>query len=127
MMSEETSRVFRPGGISYLHIPARDPRAAAAFYQAVFAWKLGGDPNRPSFEDGSGHVIGRWVDDRTPSEQAGMLPYVYVDRVDDTVAKATARGGIIVKPVYVEGDLLVSVIRDPAGNSIGVWQRREDP
>jgi uncharacterized protein len=126
MMSEEGSRVFRAGGISYLHIPARDPRTAAAFYQAVFGWSVSGDPARPSFEDGTGHVIGRWVADRIPSEHTGMLPYVYVDRVDDTVAKATAHGGVLLKPVYVEGDVLVAVIRDPAGNSIGVWQRRDE-
>jgi len=32
-------------------------------------------------------------------------------------------GGVIVTPLYPEGDLCVATFRDPAGNQIGVWQR----
>jgi hypothetical protein len=30
----------------------------------------------------------------------------------------------LVDPPYPEGDLRVATFRDPAGNVIGVWQRR---
>ena len=52
------SGVFRPAGISYLRIPAAEPKRAAAFYGAVFGWKVNVDREDPSFEDGTGHVIG---------------------------------------------------------------------
>ena len=38
--------VFRIGGVSYLQIPADDPGRSAAFYEAVFGWRMGGDPDK---------------------------------------------------------------------------------
>ena len=56
--AENEPRVFRVGGICYLRIPAADPRRSSAFYEAVFGWSVRSDRTEPSFEDGSGHVIG---------------------------------------------------------------------
>jgi predicted enzyme related to lactoylglutathione lyase len=117
------SRVFRRGGISYVHIPADDARASAAFYRAVFGWNVRGDPDAPSFDDGTGHVIGSWVTGRPAAHHSGVVLYVYVDVLDDTLARATAQGAGIIKPPYPEGDVSVAVISDPAGNEIGIWQR----
>src|SRR5207248_2575529 len=61
--ADDEPRVFRDGGISYLHIPAGDPRRTAAFYRAVFGWSVRGHADHPSFEDGTGHVIGHFVSD----------------------------------------------------------------
>ena len=52
------SGVSRPAGISYLRIPADEPKKVAAFYETVFGWKVDADREDPSFEDGTGHVIG---------------------------------------------------------------------
>jgi len=46
--------VARPGGISYLGLPARDIRASAEFYRDVLGGQLRGDPGSPSFADGTG-------------------------------------------------------------------------
>ena len=73
--------VARPGGVSYLAIPARDVARSAAFYQAVFGWELRGDPDAPSFSDGTGHVIGHWRTDLEPAGEAGVRPYVYVQEL----------------------------------------------
>jgi predicted enzyme related to lactoylglutathione lyase len=116
-------RVFRNGGISYLRIPARDVRQSAAFYQAVFRWKVRDDPVSPAFEDGTGHVIGHWVTDLPVAGEAGVLPYIYVNRVDDTLWQVNEHGGEVVRTPYPEGDLWVATFRDPAGNVLGVWQR----
>jgi predicted enzyme related to lactoylglutathione lyase len=117
------SRVFRAGGISYLRIPARDVRQSAAFYRAVFGWKVRDDPDSPAFEDGTGHVIGHWVTDIPVAGEAGVLPYIYVNRVDDTLWQVNEHGGEVVRTPYPEGDLWVATFRDPAGNVLGVWQR----
>jgi uncharacterized protein len=121
--AEDEPSVFRVGGVSYLLIPAKDPRATAAFYQAVFGWKLRGDADRPSFEDGTGHVIGHFVTDVDVAGEAGVRPYIYVDGPDEMLEKITAGGGEIVTQPYPEGDLWVATFRDPAGNVVGVWQQ----
>jgi predicted enzyme related to lactoylglutathione lyase len=115
--------VFRAGGVSYLRIPAADPRASAAFYAAVFGWTVEAERAEPSFEDGSGHVIGHFIADLPVAGEAGVLPYVYVDDVEATLERATTEGGEIATAPYPEGDLRVATFRDPAGNVIGVWQR----
>jgi predicted enzyme related to lactoylglutathione lyase len=113
--------VARPGGVSYLRIPARDVAQSAEFYRDVFGWRLRGDPQEPSFSDGTGHVIGHWRTDLPVAGEAGVLPYIYVTGLDDTLHKATGHGAEVATPPYPEGNLRVATIRDPAGNVIGVW------
>jgi predicted enzyme related to lactoylglutathione lyase len=122
-MPDDDPKVFRVGGISYLRIPAEDPGRTAAFYEAVFGWNVRGDAAEPSFEDGTGHVIGHFVADLPVAGEAGVRPYIYVERVDETLEKVAAGGGEIVTAPYPEGDLWVATFRDPAGNVVGVWQR----
>jgi uncharacterized protein len=117
------SSVFRAGGISYLRIPAEDPQRAAAFYEAVFGWRVRTDRDDPSFEDGTGHVIGHFVADQPVAGEAGLRPYVFVEGLDETLASVVANGGEVVTQPYPEGDLRVATFRDPTGNVVGVWER----
>jgi uncharacterized protein len=114
--------VARPGGVSYLRIPARDAAQSAEFYRAVFGWRLRGRPDAPRFSDGTGHVIGHWRTDLPVAGEAGVLPYVYVTSLDDTLRAAADHGAELVTPPYPEGTLSIATIRDPAGNVVGVWQ-----
>ncbi|HMF12413.1 MAG TPA: VOC family protein [Gemmataceae bacterium] len=113
----------RHGHVSYLEIPAVDAEQSAAFYEAVFGWTIHRrDSGRRSFDDGSGAMIGAWVTGRPATRQPGLVPYIYVNNVDEIVARTLARGGEIEKPPYPEGDLWVATFRDPAGNVMGIWQ-----
>jgi uncharacterized protein len=114
--------VFRPGGISYLRIPAPDPQAAADFYETVFGWSVRRDRDEPAFEDGTGHVIGHFSADHAVAGESGVRPYVFVANLDETVEKAVANGAVVTTDPYPEGDLRVAVIRDPSGNLVGVWE-----
>lgn len=120
--SESDPPVFRNNGLSYVRIPARDVKRSAEFYHAVFSWKVRDDPDHPSFEDGSGHVIGHWMTDLRVVGEAGIIPYIYVSKVKDTVEKIRANGCEVVEAPYPEGDLWVATFLDPAGNVIGIWQ-----
>jgi uncharacterized protein len=120
---EVESRVFRRAGISYLRIPANDPQQSGDFYESVFGWTVDTNRPEPSFEDGTGHVIGHFMADPAVAGEAGVRPYIYVERVDDTLEKVAAHGGTTVVAPYPEGDLWVATFRDPAGNVLGVWQR----
>ncbi len=114
--------VARPGGISYLGLPARDAAESAAFYRAVFGWEVRGTPDRLSFSDGTGHVIGHWRTDLPAAGEAGIRPYIYVTRLDEVLAKAVEQGAEVVSAPYPEGSLTIATVRDPAGNVIGIWQ-----
>ena len=121
--AEEKPSVFRVGGVTYLRIPAEDRRRSAAFYEAVFGWSLRGEPDDPSFEDGTGHLIGHFNVDLPVAGEAGVRPYIYVESVDETLEKIAAQGGEMVDAPYPEGDLWVATFRDPPGNVLGVWQQ----
>jgi len=116
------SLVGRLAGISYLHIPARHPAASSAFYREVFGWPLHGSPDAPSFSDGTGHVIGRWVTDQAVTGNDGLRAYIYVADVEQTLTAVVASGGQIVSPPHPEGTLRVALFADPAGNVLGIWQ-----
>lgn len=114
----------RQGGLSYLEIPAIDPRRSATFYEKVCGWKIdqrATDDFR--FAEPSGQLIGRFVGGRAISRKPGLLPYIYIKDIQKAVKWVTRFGGKIVKPPYGEGNLLVAIIRDPAGNLIGLWEQ----
>ena len=117
------NRLARHGHVSYLEIPAAEIEQSAAFYEAVFDWQIQRrDDGNASFDDRSGDLIGRWVACRAASREPGILPFIYVDRIDDIVARIATQGGQIVTAPYAEGDLWVATFRDPAGNVMGIWQ-----
>jgi predicted enzyme related to lactoylglutathione lyase len=112
----------RAGGLSYLEIPATDPGRSAGFYQNVLGWKVHGEEGDVfKFSDPGGYLIGRWITDRA-SARPGMLAYFYVDRIAEAVKRVGAHGGQIVKEPYREGTLWICVVRDPAGNMLGLWE-----
>jgi predicted enzyme related to lactoylglutathione lyase len=117
------ARLARHGGLSYLEIPAVDAERSAVFYGQVLGWSLqrrgAGDIR---FQDGTEHLIGRWVTGRAPSREPGLLAYFYVDRIDNAVDRVVAHGGEVIQAPYPEGDLWVATVRDPVGNVIGIWQ-----
>jgi len=113
----------RPGGLSYLEIPAVDAHQSAAFYQSVMGWILRDETaGEAKFSDPTGHLIGRWVTGRKISRRPGLLPFIYVDCIDEVVKRVVPNGGEIVRAPHPEGNLWISILRDPAGNVIGVWQ-----
>jgi predicted enzyme related to lactoylglutathione lyase len=115
--------IARPGGITYIQLPAQDAETSADFYERVFGWTIRQrGTSHVSFNDASGYVIGAFVTDREASPKNGILPYIYVAHIDDTVAAITKHGGEIVREPYPEADLWVATFRDVAGNVLGIWQ-----
>ena len=120
-------RLARHGHVSYLEIPAVDIEQSADFYESVLGWQIHqGQSGHISFDDRSGDLIGRWVTGRQISREPGLLPYIYVDDINDVVKRIQNHSGEIVREPYVEGDLWVATFRDPAGNLMGIWEKRTD-
>jgi predicted enzyme related to lactoylglutathione lyase len=66
-------------------------------YAAVFDWKVDADREDPSFQDGTGDVIGHLTADLPVAGEAGLVPYVFLERVDETLGKVVAEGGEVVR------------------------------
>jgi uncharacterized protein len=111
------------GKICYVEIPATDVEASAAFYEAVFGWRLRkrGD-GATAFDDTTGEVSGTWVPGRPPASDPGLLLYVMVDDALATVEAIAANGGEIVQPIGGDAPEITARFRDPGGNVIGIYQ-----
>jgi predicted enzyme related to lactoylglutathione lyase len=111
------------GKICYVEIPTEDVQRSAEFYNGVFGWQLRtrGDGVK-AFDDATGQVSGAFVTGRPPSPGPGLLLYVMVDSVADTVDSVVAHGGEIVQPLGVDAPELTARFRDPGGNVIGLYQ-----
>ncbi len=111
------------GKICYVEIPATDVEASAAFYEAVFGWRLRkrGD-GATAFDDTIGEVSGTWVTGRPPASDPGLLLYVMVDDAEAAVEAIVAHGGELVQPIGGDAPEITARFRDPGGNVIGVYQ-----
>jgi predicted enzyme related to lactoylglutathione lyase len=122
-MTNEKQPTYGNGKICYIEMAAEDIESSSAFYQAVFGWNIRkrGD-GATAFDDGVGEVSGTWVKGRTPAVSPGLLVYVMVDDMEETIAKVIANGGTIVQPVGMDAPEITARFRDPAGNVIGLYQ-----
>ena len=111
---------------NYIEIPAADVHQSAAFYEKVFGWNIRHrESSRPSFDDAPGNISGAWVTGRSAWREPGLLPYVWVDSIDATLAKVKASGGELVQAPHPDepgGNCFIATFRDPAGNLIGLYQ-----
>lgn len=118
---EESNQSLRPvqGQVSYLQIPAINVKRSAEFYARVFGWHI--EHPHPGF-DAPG-LIGQWVTDRPPTPNAGMLPWLHVDSMTDAMKLVRAHGGEVLEHPTPDGpERLLSTVRDPAGNVLGLVQ-----
>jgi len=124
-MSENTSKhpTIGNGKVCYIEMPAGDVKTSASFYQNVFGWNIRtrGD-GAVAFDDGVGEVSGAWVLGREPSTTVGLLIYIMVDSVAETIEKVTANGGRIVQPIGADAPEITARFTDPAGNIFGLYQ-----
>jgi predicted enzyme related to lactoylglutathione lyase len=111
------------GKICYIEMPAIDVARSAEFYQKVFGWGLRrrGDGS-VAFDDTTGQVSGTWVFGRPAATSPGLLVYVMVDSVADTIKSVIAHGGELVQPIGGDAPEITARFRDPAGNVIGLYQ-----
>lgn len=111
------------GKVCYIEIPATDPQRSADFYSEVFGWniRLRGD-GHVAFDDAVGEVSGAWVVGRPPSPHPGLLIYVMVDSVAETIDAVAAHGGEIVQPIGADAPEITARFRDPAGNVLGLFE-----
>ena len=110
-----------------MEMACSDPARAADFYEAVFAWMIRRDSDEPAFSDDTGHVIGHFVARGAEPGKCGILPYIYVDDVDETLQAVADHGGETLMQPRPEGTLRVATFRDPESSVLGVWTETATP
>jgi predicted enzyme related to lactoylglutathione lyase len=111
------------GKICYLEIPATEVHTSMEFYRTVFGWNIRQRGNgTTAFEDSVGQVSGTWVTGRPPSRDVGLLFYIMVDSVADTIDAVVKHGGTLAQPIGADAPEITARFWDPAGNIVGLYQ-----
>ena len=111
------------GKICYVEIPSTDPKTSSEFYKKIFGWNIRtrGD-GAISFDDGVGEVSGAWVKGRKPVAEVGILVYIMVDNIKETIDSIIKEGGKIVQPFGMDAPELTARFADLEGNIFGLYQ-----
>ena len=115
-----------PNPFVHVELNTTDVGKAKVFYGALFDWKLEDVP----LSDGSYTLIqvgegtgGGIMQHPVPNAPSTWLAYVLVEDVRASVAKAKSLGATVLKDVTeVPGMGQFSVIADPTGAPVGLWQ-----
>jgi predicted enzyme related to lactoylglutathione lyase len=110
----------------HIELGTGDIAAAKTFYTAMFGWALadvdmGGGMTYTMINVGEG--TGGGMFQNGPGMPTTWLPYVLVDDVAAATAKARDLGATVVRDVMeVMNTGSLSIIIDPTGAMVGMWQ-----
>lgn len=113
----------------HVELNTTDVAKAKSFYGKLFDWKLEDVP----MPEGSYTMIqvgegtgGGLMKHPIPGAPSAWLAYVLVDDVQATTSKAKSLGATVMKDVTeVMGMGWFSIITDPTGAVLGVWQTKK--
>jgi uncharacterized protein len=116
-------------GNPFVHIElmSTDVGKAKAFYGKLLDWKLEDMPmpdnttyTMINVGEGTG---GGMMKNPIPGAPSMWMPYVLVDDLKAATAKARSLGGTVMREgIEVPGMGAFSIVTDPAGAMIGLWQ-----
>lgn len=128
-MSERTS--YLPGTPSWVDLATPDPVIAQAFYGALFGWEFTANPTGTGGEyimaSLDGHTVAGMMQQAPEQTEMGVPPmwntYVTVEDIGVATDKAAAAGGqVVAPPMDVMDAGKMSVILDPTGAPICLWE-----
>ena len=104
------------GKLDYLEMPGGDLPGVKAFYAEAFSWRFTDyGPDYAAFSEG---LDGGFY---TGGADAKPLPVLYSADLEATLAKVTAAGAEITRPIFAFPGGQRFHFRDPAGNELAVW------
>jgi predicted enzyme related to lactoylglutathione lyase len=118
-----------PNPFVHVELNTTDVPKAKSFYGSLFDWKLQdvpmGDMTYTTIAVGGG-TGGGIMQHPMPGQPSFWLSYVNVDNLRATTAKAKSLGAtIIVDGKVVEGMGSLSIITDPTGAVLGLWEPKK--
>jgi hypothetical protein len=114
----------------HIELNTDDDGKAVGFYKKLFKWKLQPMKGMPytMVETGSKEGGAGITKKPMPEAPAMWLPYVEVDSVKKTVAKAKSLGATVhVEYQPIPGMGALGIFADPTGGTIGVWEAEARP
>lgn len=122
------------GRFVWFEYVSHDPRKAQGFFGELFGWSTKAVPlpegSYTMIAAADGTTIGGYADAPQGARDARWLPYLQVQSAADATRKVTALGGSVFKPPFKVGDVAtMSVIADPHGAGVALWQpnKPEEP
>jgi hypothetical protein len=105
----------------WFHNSSESPSECTTFYEKLFGWKPSAGPAGMTMLAGTAGPIAA-VGAKEPSV-GGWIPYAQVDDVDAATKKAEKLGAKVVKPKTrgPAGDF--TIVRDPGGAAVALWQK----
>jgi predicted enzyme related to lactoylglutathione lyase len=110
----------------HVELHTEDLTKAKKFYESLFSWKIEDMPmgdstyTMISVEEGTG---GGMMNNPAPGTPSHWLAYVDVDDIDAATERAKSLGATVVQPKTDVPDAgWFSVITDPTGAALGLWQ-----
>jgi len=113
----------------HIELVTTDPKKAKYFYGSLFDWKLedmdmGGGMTYTMIKVGEG-TGGGMMQHPMPGAPSAWVPYVLVDDVAAATAKAKSLGATIIRDVSEVPDMgSFSILQDPTGGVMGLWQSK---
>ena len=113
----------------YVELNTTDVSPSKAFYSKLFDWKLEDVPGMGmdyTFIKNGDTPIGGMMKHPMPGAPSMWLPYVGVDDIKASTAKAKSLGAkVIVDIREVPGHGQMSVLSDPTGATIALWEAKK--
>ncbi|MFZ4408444.1 MAG: VOC family protein [Paracraurococcus sp.] len=111
----------------HIELSSTDIDASKSFYTGLFDWTLQDVPmaNGPTYTmiqvgEGTG---GGMVAQMQPGAPSAWLPYVGVEDIKASTAKAASLGAtVMLDSMEVMGMGWLSIFKDPTGAMLGLWQ-----
>lgn len=116
---------YNQGDFGWTQLNATDPQAALDFYTALTGWERKEAPMPDYYPVARGdEMLGAIAPAKEGESAPGWMPYITVDDIDATLAKAEELGATVVMPATpLPGDAgSLAVIKDPQGTVTGLAQ-----
>jgi predicted enzyme related to lactoylglutathione lyase len=123
----------KPGAFCWFELTTTNQAEARTFYQALFGWSADDSPIGPNdfyttFSVPAGSVGAAYTMRKKERDQGvppHWLTYVTVQSADAAAKKAAELGGTAVAPPFDVMDFgRMSVVQDPAGGMLAVWEAK---
>jgi len=116
------------GTFNWIDLGTIDVTSAKAFYEGLFGWEVedlsAGDAGSYTMCRLQGKDVAG-IHAHSADEGTDWSCYISVDDVDKSTMRAGELGGTVeLEPVEIPGAARLSLIRDPSGASVPLWQAK---